>query len=170
MLHPREFITFTIGAAALLAPLALHAEEAAAPLKGGYSIAFPEKPEQKEVVPSSSAKTTLYSVNRSDAAFLAGYTEYVQNVDLGFELQADIDSFVKSLGASLKDQKRTDFIGSDGGRLPRIDFSFESEKAAGRGLAIVTSPRTVVMVSALSLKPNGLQQVDRFVDSFKLTQ
>ena len=48
--------------------------------------------------------------------------------------------------------------------MPRIDFTFESEKLSGRGIAIVTTPRSVIMVSALSVKPNGLQEVDRFVE------
>ena len=43
--------------------------------------------------------------------------------------------------------------------MPRIDFTFEGEKLSGRGIAIVTTPRSVIMVSALSVKPNGLQEV-----------
>jgi hypothetical protein len=54
--------------------------------------------------------------------------------------------------------------------MPRIDFTFESDKIAGRGVAVVTTPRSVIMVSALSVKPNGLDQVERFVDSFRLAK
>ena len=152
----------------LSAHFPLQAEDGSAPLKGGYTIAFPEKPQEKEVTPSPNAKTTVYSVNHSDAAFLSGYTEYGKNVDLAVELQADIDAFVKSIGGELTGQKRTDLISASSGRMPRVDFTFESDKIAGRGVAIVTTPRSVIMVSALSVKPNGLQQVDRFVDSFQL--
>ncbi len=167
----RALASFAIGASALLiSPLSLHADEPFTPAKGGYSIVFPEKPQEKEVAPTTDARSTVYSVNRDDAAFLSGYTEYANNVDLNIELQADIDSFVRSLGAEVKGQKRTDLITAGSGRMPRVDFIFESDKVAGRGIAIVTTPRSVIMVSALSVKPNDLQQVNRFVDSFKLAQ
>jgi hypothetical protein len=167
----RKFFSLAIAAAiAFAAPLALQAEDAHAPLKGGYTIAFPEKPDEREVVPSADSKTTVYSVNHTDASFLSGYTEYAKNVDLTVELQADIDAFVKSIGAEVTGQKRTDLITTASGRMPRVDFTFESEKVAGRGIAIVTTPRSVIMVSALSVKPNGLQQVDRFVDSFQISE
>jgi len=159
-----------VATAAVASPFILRAEEAPPPLKGGYTIAFPEKPQEKEVTPSSNAKTTVYAVNHSDASFLSGYTEYAKNVDLAVELQADIDAFVKSIGAELTGQKRTDLISASSGRMPRVDFTFESVKIAGRGIAVVTTPRSVIMVSALSVKPNGLQQVDRFVDSFQLAE
>ena len=42
--------------------------------------------------------------------------------------------------------------------MPRVDFTFESEKLSGRGIAIVTTPRSVIMVSALSVKPKGLDR------------
>jgi hypothetical protein len=54
--------------------------------------------------------------------------------------------------------------------MPWVDFTFESEKLAGRGIAIVATPRSVIMVSALSVKPNGLREVDRFVDSFQISE
>ncbi len=159
-----------IATTAVVYPLGLQAEGTSSPLRGGYTVAFPEKPEEREVAPSASSKTTVYSVNHSDASFLSGYTEYAKNVDLAVELQADIDAFVKSIGAEVTGQKRTDLVTVANGRMPRIDFTFESEKITGRGIAIVTTPRSVIMVSALSVKPNSLQQVDRFVDSFQLSE
>ena len=170
MVQKALFRVALIATAAVASPFTLAAEEAPAPLKGGYTIAFPEKPQEKEVTPSANAKTTVYSVNHSDAAFLSGYTEYGKNVDLQIELQADIDAFVKSIGAELTGQKRTDLVTASSGRMPRVDFTFESDKIAGRGIAIVTTPRSVIMDSALSVKPNGPQQVDRFVDSFQISE
>ncbi len=85
-------------------------------------------------------------------------------------MRRDIDAFVKSIGAEVTGQKRTDLIAAPSGRMPRVDFTFESEKLAGRGIAIVTTPRSVIMVSALSVKPNGQQEVDRFVDSFQISE
>jgi len=159
-----------VAAAAVICPLGIQAEEAPSPLKGGYTIAFPEKPDEREVAPSAGSKTAVYSVNHSDASFLSGYTEYAKNVELAVELQADIDAFVKSIGAEVTGQKRTDLISAASGRMPRIDFTFENDKVAGRGIAVVTTPRSVIMVSAFAVKPNGLQQVDRFVDSFQLSE
>jgi len=89
---------------------------------------------------------------------------------LTVEIQADIDAFVKSIGAEVTGQKRTDLLTSANGRMPRVDFTFESDKLAGRGVAIVTTPRSVIMVSGLSVKPNDLQQVDRFVESFHIAE
>ena len=159
-----------VATAAVVGSLGLNAEEARSPLTGGYTIAFPEKPDEREVVPSADSKTTVYSVNHSDASFLSGYTEYAKNVDLGVELQADIDAFVRSIGAEVTGQKRTDLVTAASGRLPRVDFTFESEKLSGRGIAIVTTPRSVIMVSALSMKPKDLREVNRFVDSFQIPE
>ena len=117
MVQKALFRLVLVTTAALGSPL-LQAEEASTPLKGGYTIAFPEKPQEKEVTPSSNAKTTVYSVNQSDASFLSGYTEYAKNVDLTVELQADIDAFVKSIGAELIGQKRTDLVTASNGRMP----------------------------------------------------
>jgi hypothetical protein len=168
---PKALFRFVLaGTAAVASPLTLQAEDATTPLKGGYTIAFPEKPDEKEVAPSAGSKTTVYSVNHSDASFLSGYTEYAKNVDLTVELAADIDAFVKSIGAEVTGQKRTDHGTEASGRMPRIDFTFESDKIAGRGVAVVTTPRSVIMVSALSVKPNGLDQVERFVESFQLAK
>ena len=157
-------------AAAALSPLVLHAEGGPAPLKGGYTVAFPEKPAEKEVAPSPGSKTTVYSVNRSDASFVSGYTEYAKNVDLTVELAADIDAFVKSIGAEVTGQKRTDLISAKNGRMPRVDFTFEGEHLAGRGLAVVTTPRSVIMVSAFAAKPGSQDETARFVDSFRLAE
>ncbi len=170
MLQKALFRFALVATAAAICPLGLSAEEARSPLKGGYTIAFPEKPSEREVVPSPDSKTTVYSVNHSDASYLSGYTEYAKNVDLTIELQADIDAFVKSIGAEVTGQKRTDLITASAGRMPRIDFTFESDKISGRGVAVVTTPRSVIMVSGLSVKPNGLQQVDRFVESFQIPE
>ncbi len=170
MLQQTLFRITLASAAAFIIPFGLQAEETPSPLKGGYVIAFPEKPAEREVSPSAGAKTTVYSVNRSDGSFLSGYTEYAKNVDLQIELHADIDAFVKSIGAEVTGQKRTDLVTVASGRIPRVDFTFENDKIAGRGLAVVTTPRSVIMISALSVKPNGLQQVDRFVDSFQLAE
>ena len=161
---------WVLAAAAALSPLVLHAEGGPVPLKGGYFVTFPSKPAEKEVAPSPGAKTTVYSVNRDDASFLSGYTEYQKNADLTVELAADIDSFVKSIGAKVTSQKRTDLISAKGGRMPRVDFTFENDHAAGRGLALLTTPRSVIMVSAFSAKPGNQEQVDRFVDSFQLAE
>ena len=157
-------------AMAALSPFVLQAEGGPAPLKGGYTVTFPEKATEKEVAPSPSSKTTVYSVNRNDASFVSGYTEYAKNIDLTVELAADIDAFVKSIGAEVTSQKRTDLISAKSGRMPRVDFTFEGDHFAGRGLAVVTTPRSVIMVSAFSAKPGSHEQADRFVDSFQLAE
>ena len=66
----RRFGGLAAAAAVLLMPAALCAEVPFTPAKGGYTIVFPEKPQEKEVALSPSVKSTIYSVNRDDGAFL----------------------------------------------------------------------------------------------------
>lgn len=157
-------------AAAMLLPTALSAEVPFMLAKGGYTIVFPEKPQEKEVALSPQVKSTVYSVNRDDAAFLAGYTEYSQSMDADKELAADVQSFVTSIPAQMTERKRTAIKLPNGTSIERVDFSFDGAASSGRGVAVMTSPRSSVMIAALSIKPAGKPaDVDEFVKSFKLT-
>jgi hypothetical protein len=165
----RQFGKLAVAAAVLLAPGALHAETPFTPAKGGYSVTFPGKPQEKEVSLSPQVKSTVYSVNRDDAAFLAGYTEYTQDMDVDKELAADVQSFVTSLPARMTERKRSAVKLANGTSVERVEFSFDGDKTAGRGVAIMTGPRSSVMIAGLSMKPAGKPaDVDEFVKSFKL--
>ena len=165
----RRFGGLAAAAAVLLMPAALCAEVPFTPAKGGYTIVFPEKPQEKEVALSPSVKSTIYSVNRDDGAFLAGYTEYDADMNVDKELAADVQSFVTSIPAQITERKRSAIKRLDGTSVERVEFSFDGEKSAGRGVAIMTSPRSSIMVAALSIKPAGKPaSVDEFVKSFKL--
>ncbi len=165
----RRFASLTLAAAVLLAPGALSAEAPFTPAKGGYTVVFPAKPQEKEVALSPQVKSTVYSVNRDDAAFLAGYTEYTENMDVDKELAADVQSFVTSLPAQMTERKRSVVKLTNGTSVERVEFSFEGEKTAGRGVAVMTSPRSSVMIAGLAMKPAGKPaDVEEFVKSFKL--
>ena len=165
----RRFGGLAVAAAVLFMPAALNAEVPFSPAKGGYTVVFPGKPEEKEVALSPQVKSTVYSVNRDDAAFLAGYTEYTQDMDVDKELAADVQSFVISIPAQMTERKRSAIKLPDGTSAERVEFSFDGEKSAGRGVAIMRTPRSSIMIAALSIKPAGKPaDVDAFVKSFKL--
>ena len=166
----RRFGRLAAVAVAVLVPTALCAEVPFTPAKGGYTIVFPDKPLEKEVALSPDVKETVYSVNRSDAAFLAGFTEYSQAMDVEKELVADVQSFVTSLPAQMVERKRSAVKLADGTSVMQVEFSFEGEKSAGRGVAVMTTPHSSIMIAGLSMKPSGKPaDVDEFVKSFKLT-
>ena len=103
------------------------------------------------------------------APFSAGYTEYDADMNVDKELAADVQSFVTSIPAQITERKRTAIKRPDGTSVERVEFSFDGEKSAGRGVAIMTSPRSSIMIAALSIKPAGKPaSVDEFVKSFKL--
>jgi hypothetical protein len=157
-------------AVAVLVPSALCAEVPFTPAKGGYTIVFPDKPQEKEVALSPQVKSTVYSVNRADGAFLAGYTEYTEDMDVDKELAADVQSFVTSLPAQMTERKRSAVKLANGTSVERVEFTFEGEKTAGRGVAVMTSPRSSIMIAGLASKPGGKPaDVDEFVKSFKLS-
>jgi hypothetical protein len=165
----RRFGRFAALAVAVLVPSALCAEVPFTPAKGGYTIVFPDKPQEKEVSLSPDVKETVYSVNRDDAAFLAGFTEYTQDMDIEKELVGDVQSFVTSLPAQLTERKRTMVKLANGTMVQQVEFTFEGEKSAGRGVAVMMTPRSSIMVAGLAMKPAGKPaDVDEFVKSFKL--
>ncbi len=165
----RRFGKLAVAAAVLLVPTTLNADVPFTPAKGGYTVVFPEKPKEKEAGLSPNVKTTVYSVNRDDAAFLAGYTEYKENMDADKELAADVQSFVTNIPAQITERKRSVIKLQNGISAEQVEFSFDGQKAACRGIAIMTTPRTAIMIAALSIKPAGkLADVDEFVKSFKL--
>jgi hypothetical protein len=158
-----------IAAAFMMVPAGLNAQVAFTPAAGGYSIVFPEQPQEKDVALSPQVKTKVYSVNRNDAAFLAGYTEYQEDMDVEKEMAADVQSFVTDIPAQIAERTRTTIVLPDGRKAQRVDFSFDGQKAAGRGIIIMPTPRSSIMIAALSIKPAGKpSDVDDFVKSFKL--
>ncbi len=165
----RRIGSLAVAAAVLLAPGTLGAQAPFTPAKGGYTVTFPAKPQEKEVALSPQVKSTVYSVNRADAAFLAGYTEYTQDMDTGKELAADVQSFITSLPARMTARKSSVIKLASGASAERVEFSFDGEKTAGRGVAVMTGPRSSVMIAGLAMKPVGKPaDVDAFVKSFKL--
>ncbi len=165
----RELSKLAIAAAVLLVPAGLSAQVAFAPAKGGYTISFPEKPQEQEVALSQTVKETVYSVNRGDASFLAGFTEYQNDMDAAKELEADVQSFVVQIHAQMGGRKRSILKLANGTSAEQVEFTFDGEKSAGRGIAIMTTPRSSIMVVGLVTKPGGKPaDVDEFVKSFKL--
>lgn len=164
----RRFAKLVPLAALLFAPAA-SAQVPFTPAAGGYSIVFPEQPQEKQAALSPEVKTTVYSVNRTDAAFLSGFTEYRADVDVQKELAADVQSFVQRIDARLTGVKKTEVKLANGKSAAQIEFSFEGQQSAGRGFAIVPDPHSSIMVAALSIKPADRRgEVDDFVNSFKL--
>ena len=165
----RELSKLAIAAAVLLVPAGLSAQVAFTPAKGGYTIVFPEKPQEREVALSPDVKETVYSVNRGDASFLAGFTEYEKDMDAAKELEADVQSFVVQIQAHMGGRKQTIVKLANGTNAEQVEFTFDGEKSAGRGIAIMTTPRSSIMIVGLFTKPDGKPtDVDEFVKSFKL--
>lgn len=158
-----------IAATVVLVPTALSAQVAVTPANGGYSVVFPEKPQEKEVALSPTVKTTVYSVNRGDASFLAGYTEYKEKMDVDKELAADVQSFVQQLQGRILERRRSVVKLPSGAPVEQVEFLFENEKTSGHGIAVMTNPQSSIMIAGLTNKTDGKPaDVDAFVKSFKL--
>jgi hypothetical protein len=149
---------------------AASAQVAFTPAKGGYSVVFPENPQEKEVALAEGIKSTVYSVNHSDAAFLAGYTEYSKDkIDVEKEIVADVNGFAQQIDARVTERKRIAIRMNTGGRVELVEFSFEGDKSSGRGVLVIPDEHSTIMIAALSLRPTESRAaVDEFVKSFKL--
>ncbi len=166
-----RFTKIFIAAAVLAFPALANAQVPFTPAKGGYSIVFPEKPAEKELALSDSVKATVYSVNRPDSAFLSGYTEYLgANMDVERELVADVDGFAQQVNATVTDRKRFAIKMPNGELAQKVEFTFEGDKTAGRGILIIPNAHSSVMAAGLTLKPADRRAaVDSFVDSLKIS-
>ena len=95
-------------------------------LKAGIPSRFPKSREERGLPPRQVQKGHLF-VNHSDASFLSGYTEYAKNFDLAVELQADIDAFVKSIGAKSRAKKDSLLTPTTGAY--QIDFVSKAKRS-----------------------------------------
>ena len=134
--------------------------------EAGYSITFPEQPQQ-EVTEENNAHTVLNAVNHDEGYYAVVHVDHAYEVSADDELDGNITKFTQQIGAPAQLRRRKKFAKAPGDQLPAEDFIFESVALVGKGFVVVDGRRTY-MVVAFSNKPhNRKAAVDRFVASFK---
>jgi hypothetical protein len=155
--------------AALLLPAGVAAQVPFTSAEGGYSISFPAEP-RETVETKPEAKIFSYIVRQDDAVYGSSHVEYNSDLDVEQELQANAVNFAAALQAPVTSRRRTELTAASGTKLPELEFTYESDKLAGKGMVIVSGRRSI-LVTAFAVKPNDRRTaVDRFLHSFKLAR
>jgi len=164
-----RFAPLAILAAALLPVAGASAQVPFTSAEGGYSISFPAEPrETAETKPEG--KIFSYTVRHDDAVYGSSHVEYNSELDIEQELQANAVNFADAVKAPLTSRRRTQFTAASGEKLPELEFTYESDKLAGKGLVIVSGRRSI-MAAAFAFKPNDRRAaIDQFLQSFKLAR
>ena len=153
----------------LLLPAAAAAQVPFTSTEGGYSISFPAEP-RETVETKPEGKIFNYIVRQDNAAYGSSHVDYKSDLDVEQELQANAANFADAMQAPVTSRRRTEFTAPSGDKLPELEFTYESDKVAGRGIVVVSGRRSI-LVTALALKPNDRRAaIDRFLQSFKLTR
>ena len=67
-------------------------------------------------------------------------------------------------------RRRTQLTTASGEKLPELEFAYESDKLAGKGIVIVSGRRSI-LVTAFAVKPNDRgAAIDQFLQSFRLAR
>jgi hypothetical protein len=137
--------------------------------EGGYSVSFPAQP-RETVETRPDGKIFSYMVRQNDAAYGSSHVEYKSDLDVEQELQANAVNFAEALKAPVTSRRRTQFAAPSGEKLPELEFTYESDKLAGKGIVIVSGRRSI-LVAAFAFKPNDRRAaIDQFLQSFKLVR
>jgi len=156
-------------AAALLLAAGASAQVPFTSAEGGYSVSFPEKPrETAETKPEG--RIFSYIVRQDDAVYGSSHVEYNSDLDVEQELQANAVNFTDAVKAPLTSRRRTQFTTASGEKLPELEFAYENDKLAGKGIVIVSGRRSI-LVTAFAVKPNDRgAAIDQFLQSFRLAR
>jgi hypothetical protein len=163
-----RFAPLAILAAALL-PLAASAQIPFTSAEGGYSVSFPAEPRQTAAA-KPEGRIFSYTVRHDDTVYGSSHVEYNSELDIEQELQANAVNFADAVKAPLTSRRRTQFTAASGEKLPELEFTYESDKLAGKGLVIVSGRRSI-MAAAFAFKPSDRRAaIDEFLQSFKLAR
>jgi hypothetical protein len=156
-------------AAALLLAAGAAAEVPFTSPEGGYAVSFPAQP-RETVETRPDGKIFSYMVRQQDAAYGTSHVEYNADLDIEQELQANAANFAAALQAPVVSRRRAQVTAANGEKLPDLEFTYESDKLAGKGIVVVSGRRSI-LVTAFGFKPNDRRAaIDQFLQSFKLAR
>jgi hypothetical protein len=165
----RRFAALAVLAVALCWAAGASAEMPFTSPEGGYSVSFPAEP-RETVETRPDGKIFSYMVRQNDAAFGTSHVEYNSDLDVEQELQANAVNFADALKAPVTSRRRTQLTAASGEKLPELEFAYESDKLAGKGIVIVSGRRSI-LVTAFAFKPNDRRTaIDQFLQSLKLAR
>jgi hypothetical protein len=169
-MHGRwRFAPLAILATALLLGPGVGAQVPFTSAQGGYSVSFPAEP-RETVETKPEAKISSYIVRKDDTVYGSSHVEYNSDLDIEQELQANAVNFAEALQAPVASRRRSQMTAASGEKLPALEFTYESDKLAGKGIVVVSGRRSI-LVTAFAFKPNDRRTaIDQFLQSFKLTR
>ena len=165
----RRFVALAVLTAALCWTDGSSAEVPFTSPEGGYSVSFPVQP-RETVETRPDGKIFSYLVRQNDVAYGTSHVEYNADLDVEQELQANAVNFADALKAPVTSRRRTQVTAASGEKLPELEFAYESDKLAGKGIVIVSGRRSI-LATAFAYKPNDRRTaIDQFLQSFKLAR
>src|SRR6266571_6782738 len=128
-----RFASLAILAATLLPAAVASAQVPFTSAEGGSSISFPAEP-RETVETKPEAKIFSYIVRQDDAIYGSSHVEYNSELDVEAELQSNAVNFAEAVRAPVTSRRRTQFTAASGEKRPELEFTYESDKLAGKGI------------------------------------
>lgn len=138
---------------------------------GRFSVMLPAQPEQT----SESEKGVVVHglrVIKAPLVCIIAYSDYPSvGSDIDVALNAERDSFIKPVEASIVSEKRFKYRKAGGGEVPALEFTAESAKLASNfKVRIFIDGNRVYVVGIGSKKSEDTaREFDRYINSFTLT-
>ncbi|MFS8084269.1 MAG: hypothetical protein ACMG6H_01430 [Acidobacteriota bacterium] len=137
-----------------------------APPGGGFSVMMPAKP-QEEVTPREDFTSHFFRVTTPNVFYEAGYVDYAPSfrLDAAQELEANRDSFLKTINAKLIDSKKITLDGRSG-----IEFTADGNQASIKSRIYLFGSRMFQITVASGKGRDESDNVNRFLASFAFTK
>src|SRR5207249_4811591 len=141
-----SFARPAIVAAALFLPAGASAQVPFTSAQGGYFVSFPAEP-RETVETKPEGKIFSYIVRQNDAVYGSSHVDYNSDLDVEQELQANALNFADAVKAPVTSRRRAEVTAGTGAKLPELEFTYESDKLAGKGIVVVSGRRSILVTA-----------------------
>jgi hypothetical protein len=133
---------------------------------GDYSVSFPSSP-QENIQSTDTYRIVSHALREDNVIYIVAHGDFVVPPPADLELDANIENYVKELHAQVLSRAPL-AIGRGDKSLPAKQFTYESDRVAGKGIVVVDGKSSYI-AAASSVKPNNREAaVNAFVSSFML--
>ncbi|HLF26060.1 MAG TPA: hypothetical protein VJG32_06980 [Anaerolineae bacterium] len=142
---------------------------------GGFAVSFPGQPqEETQSVPTAAGdiEMHLFTLDQGNQGYVVGYFDLPESLlgltDAATLLQGAMEGAFGNVGGSIESQRDVTLNGFTGLEAGG-SFSYEGENGTMKARAYLVNERVFQVYAAGRTDTSGSADIDRFLDSFKLT-